>query len=259
MGLIAIAADKGAPGVTTVAVSLAAVWPRRAIVAELDPFGGDIAFRLRGPRGVPLSPETGVLSLGLAARRGADPQQVFEHVQRLDGGLEVLLGLSSSDQGAGMGTLWEPIAQLLDRVPDIDVIGDCGRLYHGAPTLDVCREATAVVLVVRPTIDSVAHLRSRAAMLASHLRSGAVGTGGTPLFVVVVTGARDDRSPKEIQHVLGTAQVPATVIGRIAHDPRGAGMLEGEWIGRLDRSLLIRSARAVAARLARVTSVQAAV
>lgn len=251
MSLLAIAADKGSPGVTTTAVTLAAVWPRRVVLAELDPFGGDVAFRLRGPRGVPLSPETGVLSLALAVRRGGSPEAIFEHVQRLDGGLEVLLGLATGDQAAGMTGLWAPMAQLLDRAGELDVIADCGRLYVGAPTIDVCRSASGVVLVARPTIDSVAHLRARAAMLATELRSGL--QGGVPLYVVVVTGARDTKSTREIQTVLTQAEIPAVVLGRIAHDPQGAGMLTGEWVGRLDKSLLVRSARDVAARLAHET------
>ena len=99
MALIAVAADKGAPGVTTTAISLAAVWPRRVVLAELDPFGGDVAYRLRGPRGVPLSPETGVLSLALAVRRGAAPEAIFEHVQQLDGGLEDAFLRATSEDG----------------------------------------------------------------------------------------------------------------------------------------------------------------
>jgi hypothetical protein len=75
-----------------------------------------------------------------------------------------------------------------------------------------------------------------------------------PVFVVVVTGPRDDKSPQEIQMVLRQARLPVTVIGRIAHDPRGAGMLAGEWVGRLDKSLLIRSAREVAAKIAQATT-----
>jgi hypothetical protein len=42
MALIALAADKGSPGVTTAAVALAAVWPRRVRLAETDPAGGDL-------------------------------------------------------------------------------------------------------------------------------------------------------------------------------------------------------------------------
>jgi hypothetical protein len=257
MALIALAADKGSPGVTTTALSLAAVWPRRALLAELDPSGGDLALRLRGPRGVPLSPEIGLLSLAVGARRGAAPQQVFEHVQRLDGGLEVILGLSAGEQGTGLTGLWSPISMLLERVPGVDVIADCGRLYPGSPAMDVVVHANAVVLVTRPAIDAVAHLRARAAAVATETNSRS--TVVPPLFVVVVTGPRDNKSAQEIQLVLRQAQVPANVIGRIALDPRGAGLLAGEWVGRLDRSLLIRSAREIAAKLAQATTARAAI
>jgi hypothetical protein len=248
LALLAVAADKGSPGVTTTALSLAAIWPRRCVLAELDPFGGDIAYRLRGPRGVPLSPETGLITLAVGARRSGAADQLFEHVQRLDGGLEVLLGLSSGDQAGGMTGLWGPLANVLDRTPGVDVVADCGRLYSNAPTLDVLQYASAVLLVTRPTIDAVAHTRARLAQLASQLRSGQ--SDGVPLFVAVIASARDDKSAGEIQTVLRQAQVPAGVVGRIGYDPAGAGMITGEWVGRLDKSLLIRSAREVAGRLA---------
>ena len=48
MALIAVAADKGAPGVTTASVALAAVWPRPVLLAECDPAGGDLVYRLPG-------------------------------------------------------------------------------------------------------------------------------------------------------------------------------------------------------------------
>ena len=35
----------------------------------------------------------------------------------------------------------------------------------------------------------------------------------------------------------------------LAHDPKGAELLRGQWGGRLDRSLLIRTARDLAGRL----------
>jgi hypothetical protein len=252
VALIALGADKGSPGVTTAAITLAAVWPRRALLAELDPSGGDVALRLRGPRGVPLSPETGLISLAVGVRRGATPQQVFEHVQRLDGGLEVVLGLTAGEQAAGLTGLWSPVAMMLNRVPGVDVIADCGRLYHNSPSTDVIVHASAVVLVTRPSIEAVAHLRARAVAVLTEV--GSRGPNNPPpVFVVVVTGARDDKSPQEIQLVLRQARLPVTVIGRIALDSRGAGMLAGEWVGRLDKSLLIRSARDVAAKLSQAT------
>ena len=114
--------------------------------------------------------------------------------------------------------------------------------------------ANAVVLVTRPAIDAVAHLRTRAAAVVSDVNSRSAVV--PPVFVVVVTGPRDNKSAQEIQLVLLQAQVNATVIGRIALDSRGAGMLAGEWVGRLDKSLLIRSAREVAAKLAQATATQ---
>jgi MinD-like ATPase involved in chromosome partitioning or flagellar assembly len=245
--LIVVASDKGSPGVTTTAITLAAVWPRRALLAELDPSGGDVALRLRGPRGAPLSPEVGLISLAVGVRRGTQPHQVFEHVQRLDGGLEVVVGLATGEQGSGLSGLWGPVGQLLDEVPGLDVVADCGRLYAGSPATDVLQHASAVVLVTRPSIEAVAHLRARAAAVLRDLERR---PAPPPVVVVVITGPRDDASPKQIEQVLRQAGLPVPVLGRIALDPKGAGLLSGEWIGRLDRSLLVRSARDVAARLA---------
>lgn len=247
MALVVIASDKGSPGVTTTALTLAAVWPRRALLAELDPSGGDVALRLRGPRGAPLSPEVGLISLAVGVRRGTQPHQVFEHVQRLDGGLEVVVGLATGEQGSGLSGLWGPVGQLLDEVPGLDVVADCGRLYAGSPATDVLQHASAVVLVTRPSIEAVAHLRARTAAVLRDLERR---PAPPPVAVVVITSPRDDASPKQIEQVLRQAGLPVPVLGRIALDPKGAGLLSGEWIGRLDRSLLVRSARDVAARLA---------
>ena len=248
MALIVVASDKGSPGVTTTAVTLAAVWPRRALLAELDPSGGDVALRLRGPRGAPLSPEVGLISLAVGVRGGSRPEQVFEHVQRLDGGLEVIVGLSAGEQGSGLVGLWGPVGELLARAPGVDVIADCGRLYPGSPANDVLGSAAAVVLVTRPTIDSVAHLRARAGAVLRELDRR--HDRPPQVYAVVVTGPRDDTSPKQIDTVLRQAGLPVAVLGRVALDPKGAGMLSGEWVGRLDRSLLVRSTREVAGRLA---------
>ena len=47
MTLIAITGGKGAAGVTTTGTVLAAVWPSVAVLADCDPAGGDLAWRLR--------------------------------------------------------------------------------------------------------------------------------------------------------------------------------------------------------------------
>mgnify|MGYP001003888136 CR=1 FL=1 len=45
--LISIASAKGSPGASTSAHVLAAVWPRPAVLAELDPAGSDLVYRAR--------------------------------------------------------------------------------------------------------------------------------------------------------------------------------------------------------------------
>ncbi|MFB4313411.1 hypothetical protein [Actinomadura sp. 21ATH] len=271
MALIALAADKGAPGVTTAAVALGAVWPRPVLVAECDQAGGDLVYRLpaaaagdAGQDGGMLNPSRGLLSLAATARRGLRPDQIAEHCQRLVGGLDVLVGITSAEQARGMTWLWGPLGRAFAGLAPVDVLADCGRLGAGTPLYDLMREADMVVLFTRATLEQVAHLRERVAALAAELR------GGPPIGVVVLADPRDFRaSIAEVDRILagaqhrmrapdgtvpaadpGPAPPPVTVLGGLALDPKGAEMLSGRWGGRLDRSLLIRSAREVAGTLA---------
>jgi len=253
VALLALAADKGSPGVTTAALVLAAVWPRPALLAECDPAGGDIALRLRGPGGTPLSADRGLLSLAVAARRGLAPGELHAHTQQLDGGLEVLPGLATAEQSQGLGDLWRVLARVLAEPADADVLADCGRLGPGSPALPVLAAADLVCLLVRPGVDAVAHLRARLAALAGPLQLGPT----TPAAVVLVADARDERAGAEVQAVLDAAGLPGRVAGRLALDPGAAAALRGEWGRRLDRSLLVRSAREVALALAATTAERA--
>jgi len=96
MSMVAFAAAKGAPGVTTAAAAVAAVWPaeRGVLLAECDPGGGDLAARF----GLPAQP--GLVSLAAAARRELDAAMVAQHTQTLPGGLRVLVGPPGAEQAA---------------------------------------------------------------------------------------------------------------------------------------------------------------
>jgi hypothetical protein len=248
MALIAIASDKGAPGVTTAALALAAVWPRPVLLAECDQAGGDLVYRFPAAGGGHLDPRRGVLSLAVVARRGMQPQQVWEHVQKLHGGLDVLAGVTNAEQGAGLSLLWGPIGKALAGLPQADVIADCGRLGADGPLYDLLVEATAVVLVSKVQVADVIRLRDRASAFAAAAQSR--GRRGFGVGVVVVAEHKKFRAALgEVQHVLGQANTPATVLGGIAHDTKGADLLSGEWGGSLDRTMLIRTAREVAAQL----------
>ena len=248
MALIAIASDKGAPGVTTAALALAAVWPRPVLLAECDPAGGDLVYRFPAVGGGRLDPRRGVLSLAVVARRGMQPQQVWEHAQKLHGGLDVLAGVTNAEQGAGLSLLWGPIGKVLASLPQADVIADCGRLGADGPLYDLLAEATTVVLVTRVHVADVIRLRDRSFAFAAAAQSR--GRRGFGVGVVVVADQKKFRAALgEVQHVLGQANAPATVLGGIAHDSKGADLLSGEWGGNLDRTMLIKTAREVAQHL----------
>jgi hypothetical protein len=249
MALIAVAADKGAPGVTTASVALAAVWPRPVLLAECDPAGGDIAYGLPGADGTPLDPRRGLLSLAVAARRGLQPDQVWQHAQKLHGGLDVLAGVSSAEQGAGLEALWDTVGGLLARIPQADVIADCGRLGRDGPFYDLLAQAEAVVLVTRASLAEVIRLRDRAVVLASALQSR--GRPGARIAVVVIADHKTFKTAiAEVGQAVGDTRSPARVIGGLAYEPKSASQLRGQWAGKLDKSLLIRTAREIAGYLA---------
>lgn len=244
MSLVMVASVKGAPGATTAALALTATWPRPAMLAELDPDGGDIRYRLAGANGEALSEEPGLHTFASHVMEGPD---VLDYVQNLPGGLEVLVGLPTAEHSEIVDRRWAPVGALLEATPGRDVVADCGRLHPLSPAEELFPYAAALLLVTRPTVDGVAHLRARIEAMDD----------APPIFVAVVTGQADNRSMRQVQGVLDDADLPAVVLGRIAYDPFGAGTLAGEWTDRLSRSWLMRSARDIAGKLAREIGRQA--
>jgi hypothetical protein len=249
MALIAVAADKGSPGVTTSAVVLAAVWPRPVLLAECDPAGGDLAYWFPAADGGRLDRQRGLLSLAVAARRGAEPGRVWDHAQKLPGGLDVLAGVTTAEQGAGLEPLWPAVGSALSRVPRADVIADCGRIGADGPFYDLLAQAAAIVLIARDDLGEVVRLRERAAALAAGL--GKRSRACPPICVIVIAEHKRFHSAlAEVGQALGHGSGQVNVIGGLADDPKSARALHGEWGGRLDRSLLARTARDVASHLA---------
>src|SRR5205814_113219 len=153
-----------------------------------------------------------------------------------------------AEQGAGLSLLWGPIGKALASMPQADVIADCGRLGADGPLYDLLAEATTVVLVSKVHVADVIRLRDRAIAFAAAAQSR--GRRNFGVGVVVVADHKKFRaSLGEVQHVLGQANAQATVLGGIAHDTKGADLLNGEWGGNLDRTMLIKTAREVARQL----------
>src|SRR6266702_5417860 len=250
MALVAVAADKGAPGVTTASLALAAVWPRPVLLAECDAAGGDLLYRLPAADGGRLDPQRGLLSLAVAARRGIQPHQVWRHTQKLHGGLDLLAGLVNAEQAAGLHQLWGQIGKVFAEVGDVDVIADCGRLGVDGPFYDLLAHAAAVVLIARVTLEDVVRLRDRVVAVATGLANRRLAP--PPIGVVVVADHKHfKRNIAEVSRVLATSGAPARMLGGLADEPKSAHMLRGQWGTRLDRSLLVRTARELAGHLAR--------
>ncbi|WKU46462.1 hypothetical protein Q3V23_21720 [Streptomyces sp. VNUA116] len=260
MALIAIAADKGSPGVTTTAVALAAVWPRRALLAEADPAGGDLVYRCAAAHGGPLDPNTGMLSLAAAARRGLVAEQLWDHAQPVSGGLEVLVGLGNSEQSVGLSGVWPVLGNAFaglarSQQGAADVIADCGRIGVDPAVTGLFAPASLVLLVSRTEPEQLARVRDRAAALSNRLHGTQRGTAHvvTPLIgVVLVTGARDSaKIAGQVNDMLVASQSVARVVGVVAHDPAGAEQLAGRRRGSAGKSLLVRSVRKLAVDLHR--------
>ncbi len=231
---------------TTAALALAGVWPRRVLLAECDPAGSELPYWLKGESGQPMALTRGVVSLAAAARAQAEPEVVWEHSQRIDSGVPVLVGPTTPEQAAAVGGSWTPIAGMLAALPDTDVIADCGRVLGDAPAVaPVLRRAHLVLIVTRATPQGVAHVRHGIAAVARAMNAG--GSALQRIAVVVVSERSGDGV--EVGEVLaataGLSEV--AVLGSLAVDARGATGLRGQWGRRLDRSALIRSARTVAA------------
>jgi MinD-like ATPase involved in chromosome partitioning or flagellar assembly len=247
MGLYLVGSAKGSPGATTTATALAATWAGDAVLADLDPAGGDVALRYRGPSGGPLDTDRGLLSLGAALRRGRGDVEVGRHLQRVGGGLDVLTGVSAPEQVAGLAGAWPHVAAALSELPGRDVVGDLGRLGADAPAAPLLAAADAVLLVTRPGLEDVAHLRERLRALAApmHLRTG----GGVPVAVAVITSDRDRHTPRDLARLLADADLPVAAVTPIADDPRAARALREGGSRRLASSMLLRSVREVGEEL----------
>jgi hypothetical protein len=256
MALIAIAADKGSPGVSTTAVALAAVWPRRVLLAEADPSGGDLVYRAVGAHGGVLNPNSGMLSLAATARHGLAAEQLWDHAQPLAGGLDVLVGLGSAEQAAGIAGLWNILGSAFATLAEspngaADVIADCGRIGPDSAILDLFPHAALVLLVSRTEPEHLARVRDRAGALSAKLHGsqrGAATLGFPPIGVLLIADAGSSaRLAAQVNEMLVASQISGRVVGTLAMDTAGAETLNGRRRGRLDKSLLIRSARQVAA------------
>jgi hypothetical protein len=208
--LVALCSLKGSPGVTTAALGLAAGWPsvEQPVVVECDPAGGDLLGRYR------LETAPGLMSLAAAVRHRAGPGLVWQHTQRLPGGLPVVVGPAGADQArASLAQLTasgtEALRWAANRAGTL-VIADCGRVDSDSPALGVVREADVMLLLARARDDALAHVATQWPTVARWSRR--------PCFVLVGDGYPTDEVARELD---------VDVMARIPEDWKGAAALGG--------------------------------
>jgi len=208
--LVALASLKGSPGVTTAAVGLAAGWPsgQQPVVVECDPAGGDLLARFR------LEASPGLMSLAAAVRHRAGTGLLWEHTQRLPGGLPVIAGPAGTEQARAS------LAQVTRRGTEVlrwaagragtVVIADCGRLDADSPASKVIRDADVLLLLTRAHDDALAHVAVQWPAVACWTRRPSLVLVGDGYPTGEVTRALD---------------IPVTA--RLPEDPAGAAALGG--------------------------------
>lgn len=232
MSMVTLVSAHGSPGVTTTALVLAATWPdpRRCLLVEADSFGGVVAARFG------LGDTPGLSTLAAQTRGGFNDAAVKAHIQRLPGGLGVLVGPASPEEAQAV---WRDAAGPLAEwaaTGSVDVVVDRGRLPPGVPPGGTPSGRSLVLVVTRPTVDQLRPASIRQAALA------AAGFDASLLLV-------GDR-PYGSDEVAATMRVP--VAGVVAWDPSTAAALAGMAgaVRDLRRSLLVRSAATLVERLA---------
>lgn len=245
MALIAMASAKGSPGVTTAAMLFAALWPRPSILVECDPAGGDVALRMPGADGEPLDSNPGLLNLVAAGRKSLYADLVRQHTEQIVGGLEVITGMTTPEQAAGLGQ-WDTLGRLFAELPGTDTVVDLGRIGAETPQNAILASASAVVLVVDIVPSSVVHLRERLRKVSDALG----GEVGTPLHVVVVAPPKRSRAVAEIRDAIAQSQTPVEGVHHLARDTSGAAFFLGQVTGSPARTALVRSAQPIVDTLA---------
>ena len=252
--LIAVVSSKNSPGATTTSLALTLAWPRPALLAELDPRGGDILWGYGRGQNVG---GAGLLRLQLTSRAHPAPESVWAEVIELPGSTAVkgsgagsprwwLPGLTEPRQ---VGTVnWSLVLRLLRSVGDgVDVVADCGSVHGDAERTPrpVWAGADLVVLTVRPTLAGVHAARNAAEVLREDLMAS--GLGPDRLVSVVVNCPYG----YPLGDVVDELQDYAPVLGELPFDPDAADTLGGlrDQRPRFAKSSLLRHAGKIAAAI----------
>lgn len=247
--LIAIGSAKGSPGATSLALLLAAVWPRPTVLLEADPSGGDLAYRCKAAHGGAPYSDRGIVRLAASVRTGApDSDALLSQAQLLAGGVNLVQGVESATQGRGLTGLWPAIAAAC-RAASVDVIADLGRLEQASATMPIAQAADVTLMVATARLDSAMHLVHRVPEVAAAIS----GVHAAPRIVPVIVGPDSSSAADRaaVEDWLVRSGVPLERAQSIPVDAAALARIEdGERPeGRMNRTLLVRAGRALAGSL----------
>ncbi len=196
--LIALLSGKGAPGVTTVAVGLAAALSergRRVVLVDADLRGGNV-----GPY-LDLDPRRGLVGLAFG-RNGASAAGAVEEELQEGPGFMVLAGLERPDSGLGMSAEMLTAATTTLRGTFDDVLVDVGEVVAGVspPASEaVLRAADRLLVVVGADLVALWNARS----CLRYLREG-LGVAQEAMGVVLNRReGREHYAAEEVERALG--------------------------------------------------------
>lgn len=248
--ILAVAADKGSPGASTLATALSLVWPGRRLLVETDPAGGTAGFRLHHrDTGELLQPDPSLATLAAAARLGLPPGGLPRFAQPTNLGFGVVPGFLTAERFSAMRLLWPMITAELAGWAGT-AICDVGRLQPGNAAFPVVKGADAVVLVGRHDLEGLFQLRERAIELTQVVADPA--KDGNPVTVVLTGEARHRAAAlDQAEQMFAASGYPIEVAGFFARDEVAASSLASPTpvSRRLNKSELVRSASSLADQL----------
>jgi MinD-like ATPase involved in chromosome partitioning or flagellar assembly len=214
--LVALLSAKGSPGVTTAALCLAAQAGPAALVVEVDPAGGDLECWATPRRG--LHQEAGLVGLATGVGPRVSDAELRGYA------VEVVPGVAAITAPTSWSAMSAVLARCGDRLGSVLALGgglvfaDLGRWLPSAPLGGLLWAADAVLVVCRPTLESIEHARGLVAP------GGPVDGAPGAVGVVVVGGPY---GPAEIADAL---RVP--VVGLLPWDPSAVVALVEHGTGR---------------------------
>ncbi len=205
--LIVLGSVKGSPGVTSLAVALAARWPAPGVplVVELDPSGGDLGSRWQ------LHDEPGLRNMVSTARYGplTDPAQWS---QRLPIGVDVVVGPAGQAAAHTVAAFGDAgPAAVQDLAATRPVLTDAGRLDPGSAALAFLDKADLLLVLTRPRLEDIRHLKGVLPALSERC----------PAVQLVVSGV----GPYAASEIGRYLRAEAGVV--VGHDPAGADIVAG--------------------------------